>query len=324
MRTVMKTLQITGPGQYDLLEVPVPEAKEDEVLVEVKLVSTCPRWDINMMAGKDMFNATSSPEYPLPFGFPGHEMVGVVKAAGSSVQGLQVGDRVAALEAPSLGDGTYIQMLRYRENELIKLPDSVSDKQAVSFELLKCVLIGLLQFGNLGGKSVLVSGLGPAGIFAMQAAKLLGASRVVGMDLSGKRISFVNALNIGEAVHVDELGERRFDLGYDCVGYAPSVENVMNYVEEHVVIFGVLRGEVKYGERLWFKGLKLESYKYRPFGDKDRALLLELVARGLNTECIQTHRLPFTRYHEAVELLKTQEAIKVCFSPETGFDEVTS
>ncbi|RTE10858.1 zinc-dependent alcohol dehydrogenase [Paenibacillus whitsoniae] len=319
MKTKMKMLQITGSGEYAIVSADVPEVKDHEVLVEIDIVATCPRWDINMLGGKDMFDYSKAPEYPLPPGWPGHEAAGIVRAVGSGVVGFQVGDRVAALEHIE-GNGAYAEYLCYREHELIKLPDSISLKQAVSFELLKCVMIGLSQFGDMRGKSIVISGLGPAGILAMQTARIWGASEVIGVDLSEQRIDYVNELGIGEAVHADKLGSRRFDLGYDCVGAAPSVQTLLRIVDRHVVIFGVLRGTVQYEDHLWFKGVKLESYQYRRFTVRDRELLIDAVAnKGLDTECIQTHHIPFTRYKEAVELLKSQTAIKVHFYPGKDF-----
>jgi len=318
---IVKALQITGKNEYRIIDTDMPKVGDHQVLVEIKTVSTCPRWDMNMMGGKDMFNQTKEPSYPLPPGFPGHEMAGVVRATGAAVRGYRVGDRVAALEHID-GNGAYAQYMAYREEELIKLPDNVSFEQAASFELLKCVLIGLLQFPDLRGKSVLVAGLGPAGLLAVQAARLWGASQVVGIDVNAERLKLASERGWCEALHVDELGGRRFDLGYDCVGAAASVQNVLDHTDEHVVIFGVLRGEVRYPADLWFKGTKLESYRYRPFGKRDRELLLDLVAnKGLDVQCLQSVRGSFTRYGEAVELLKAQKAIKVIFYPETGFGE---
>ncbi|WP_256758863.1 alcohol dehydrogenase catalytic domain-containing protein [Cohnella sp. WQ 127256] len=291
--------------------------------VQIEIVSTCPRWDMSMMGGKDMFDASKQPEYPLLPGFPGHEMAGTVIAVGSKVQSLKVGDRVAALEH-LIGNGAYAEYLNYHTHELIKLPDAVEWKQAVSFELLKCVLIGLLQFGDLTGKSMLVSGLGPAGMLAMQAARLMGASNVTAVDINRERIAYVNDLGIGLAKHSDDLGEERFDLGYDCVGASASVQSLLERIDSHLVIFGVLKGEVRYGGHLWFKGIKLESYQYRKFGEADQALLLDLVVnKGLNTECLQTHHVPLYRYQETIDLLVKQEAIKVYSYPTTDFVKST-
>ncbi|MCU6711357.1 alcohol dehydrogenase catalytic domain-containing protein [Paenibacillus sp. J5C_2022] len=315
----MKALQITGKDAYQIIDLPLAEPREDQVTVKIEIASTCPRWDMSMMGGKDMFDAAKQPDYPLLPGFPGHEIAGTVVAVGSGIRALKVGDRVASLEHLE-GNGAYAEYLHYREHELIKLPDEVEWKQAVSFELLKCVLIGLLQFGDLAGKSMLVSGLGPAGMLAMQAARLLGATKVTAIDINRERIELVNGLGLGLAKHVDDLGEERFDLGYDCVGASASVQGLLERIDSHLVIFGVLKGEVRYGEHLWFKGIRLESYRYRKFDEQDQALLLDLVVnKGLNTDCLQTHHVPFYRYRETIELLNKQEAIKVYAYPPTDF-----
>ncbi|WP_274362873.1 zinc-dependent alcohol dehydrogenase [Paenibacillus thermotolerans] len=320
----MKALQIVEENSYEIIDIPHPEPEKDQVTVQIEIVSTCPRWDLHMMGGKDMFTAGKRPEYPLLPGFPGHEAAGTVIAVGSEVRTLQVGDRIAALEHIG-GNGAYAEYINYREAEVIKLPDEIGWKQATSFELLKCVLIGMLQFGDITGKSMLISGLGPAGMLAVQAAKLLGATNVKAVEINRERIELVNRLGIGTAVHPDELGGERFELGYDCVGASASVQRLLESVDSHLVIFGVLKGEVRYGDHLWFKGTKLESYRYRRFEEQDRALLLDLVMnKGLNTECLQTHHIPFYRYNETIEVLKKQEAIKVYAYPKTDFDAIGS
>lgn len=319
----MKLLQFNNKHDVSIVERDTPTPRDHQVLVEIKIVSTCPRWDIHMWEGKDMFDASAAPDYPLPPGFPGHEMAGTVRAVGCGVKELCVGDRVAALEALS-DAGAYSQFLCYRESELIKLPDTVSWKQAVSFELLKCVMLGMLQFGDLRGKSMLVAGLGPAGILALQIARIWGCARVVGIDVSRERVAFVREAALGEVKPASELGEMTFDLGYDCVGAAASVQNVMAHTNEHTVIFGVLKGELQYGDRLWSQGFKLESYRYRIPGERERALLLDLVAnQKLNVEILQTHRGSFTDYAQAVEWLKNQEALKVIFYPGEDFGEAS-
>lgn len=311
----MKALQITGPGTVEIRDVPMPTVGDHQVLVQIQVVATCPRWDIHMLGGQDMFEESRSPKYPLPPGFPGHEAAGVVRETGRGVLSLRPGDRVAALEhIPEAG--AYAEYLSYRESDLIKLPDEVSDLQAVSFELLKCVLIGLDQFGDLRGRTMLVAGLGPAGVLAMQAARIWGAARVVGVDVSHARVEWAQSLGLGEVMHVEQLGGRRFDLGYDCVGHAASVQHVLDRTDRHVVIFGVLRGDLTFRADWWGRGKRLESYGYRAFTDRDRELLLDAVVRGgLDTTCIQTHESLFSRYAEAVELLRAQQAVKVRFYP---------
>ncbi|MFD0717633.1 zinc-binding dehydrogenase [Paenibacillus sp. GCM10027626] len=316
----MKTLQIMDKQHFVIRDQEIPVPGDHQVLVQIEIVSTCPRWDMNMWDGKDMFDYTKTPEYPLLPGFPGHEMAGTVIAAGRGIRQLKVGDRVAAMEHIG-GEGSYCQYLCYRESDLIKLPDSISWKQASSFELLKCVMLGMQQFGSLQGKTMIIAGLGPAGILALQMARIWGASRVVGIDVSEERVGYVKKLGIGEVMLACELGDEKFDLGYDCVGAAASVQNIIDHTSKHVVIFGVLKGELRYPEHLWMYGFKLESYTYRIPNERDRELLIDLVAnKGLNLECLQTHHGSFVHYNQAVAWLKNQEAIKVYFYPAKDFE----
>lgn len=316
----MKIMQITGPGTYRIDQQPIPQPKDHEILVQIEIVTTCPRWDINMMDGRDMFDYGKSPNYPLQPGQPGHEAAGTVKAVGSAVRGFAVGDRVAALEHLH-GTGAYAQYICYQEHEIIKLPEAVSFKQAAPIELLKCVAIGMLQFGDLRGRSIVISGLGPAGLLAIQLARIWGAKEVTGIDISEERVAYVNRLGLGNALLATEAAGRTFDLGYDCVGAAASVQNLLRLASRKVVIFGVLRGTVQYEEHLWLKGTTLESYQGRPVDARLRELLIDaLTHKGLNTECLLTHHVPFTRYEEAVALLKSQQAIKIYFYPQTDMD----
>src|SRR5690606_31735126 len=124
-----------------------------------------------------------------------------------------------------------------------------------------CVVQGMLQFGDIRGRTMLVSGLGPAGMLAIQLAKIWGASRVVGIDLSRTRIEYVRSLGLGEVAHADEIADETFDYGYDCVGYNASIQNVLDHTTKHVVIFGVQKGDVIFRDSTWGKGLILETFR---------------------------------------------------------------
>ena len=83
----MKAAVITGPGQVELRQEPYPVPREDQILVDVAVCGVC-TFERRLFSG-------DKPWYPVA---PGHEVAGVVVAAGSGVDGLegspQVGDRV--------------------------------------------------------------------------------------------------------------------------------------------------------------------------------------------------------------------------------------
>ncbi|MGZ8623216.1 MAG: alcohol dehydrogenase catalytic domain-containing protein, partial [Actinomycetota bacterium] len=88
MRALRKTARAPGA---ELVEVPVPEPREDEVLVRVHGVSICGTdlhiFDWNEWAEHRM------PEVPMTFG---HEVAGTIEVVGDEVHHLQPGAFVAA------------------------------------------------------------------------------------------------------------------------------------------------------------------------------------------------------------------------------------
>ncbi len=89
-----------------LRKIAVPEPGPSQVLVRVLACGVC-RTDLHIVDGELLH-----PELPL---IPGHEIVGVVVAAGSAVQSFSAGDRIGV---PWLGwtDGTCRHCRRGREN----------------------------------------------------------------------------------------------------------------------------------------------------------------------------------------------------------------
>src|SRR6478735_6906118 len=120
----MRALQFTGPDQFHLNEVPVPEPGPDEVLVASRSVGIC-HSDIELLAGR----------YIIPFAYPvipGHEWSGEVVRVGRDVKGLGVGDRVVG--ECVIGDdhfgfsisGAAAEFFLAKEAWLHRLPDNLS------------------------------------------------------------------------------------------------------------------------------------------------------------------------------------------------------
>ena len=83
---LMKAVRLVQPGRpLELHESPLPRVDEDDVLVRVKAAGIC-HSDVHYRAGK-------SRVHPLPLTL-GHEVAGVVEAAGRNVKQFRVGDRV--------------------------------------------------------------------------------------------------------------------------------------------------------------------------------------------------------------------------------------
>src|SRR5690606_4483620 len=92
----MQAVRLVEVGQQlQKMETPIPEPGEREVLVRIKAAGIC-HSDVHYRAGK-------SPVYPLPMTL-GHEIAGVVEAAGEQVTRVKPGDRVVLHYMVACGD----------------------------------------------------------------------------------------------------------------------------------------------------------------------------------------------------------------------------
>lgn len=202
--------------------VPVPEVKEDQVLIKVCAAALNPV-DFKRRQGK--FKATDS---PLPT-VPGYDVAGIVIKVGSKVEGFKEGDEVygdiheKALDNPkqygSLGEYTAV------EEKLIALkPKNLDFAQAASLPLaIETAYEGLERTGFGPGKSILVlGGAGGVGSLVIQLArKVFGASTIAATSSTGK-LEFLKSLGTDIAIdytkqNFEELPEK-YDVIYDTVG----------------------------------------------------------------------------------------------------------
>lgn len=316
----MKAIQYMAPGRAELVDVPVPEPGPGQVLLKVLGVATCPQWDLHLMDGVSMAPGGTI-DYPTAPGHPGHEAVGEVVAVGDGVDAARIGTRAALWQDQGAGrDGCYAEYLAADVRNLLEVPDSFRADEVASLELAMCVQVSFDQILNIGpieGKRIAVSGLGPAGLVALQLAKAYGAKDVVALDPVKSRREL--ALILGADVAMDPSDAEgsardKFDAAIDCTGLAVSVEFLMRHTRWVVALFGVLRDEARFGFSNWCSGLHLVGYGQQNRGAAERAL--EHIRAGrLRLAPLISRTLPLTEYTEGIELLRSREAVKILFQP---------
>ena len=322
--TTMKTLQIESPGHAAWKDAAVPVPGQGEVLMCVRAVATCPHWDLHIFDGQPMFPGMKL-EYPYMAGAPGHEAAGEVVALGPGVTKLRVGARVAAWrDTGKPRPGFYAQYNTFHEDNLLEMPAESDFAAMASLELAMCVEVSFQQLAALGGvagRRIGLSGLGPAGLVAVQLARAHGAAEVIGIDPMPARRALAEKLGAHRTLASDAAAwpasrsVGALDDAIDLTGVPASIEFLMDRTRRCVALFGVLRGEVRFASRhLFGPGLILMGY-----GDHNRAAAESargfIVAGQLQLAPLNTATLPFTRYAEAVEWLRRKEAIKVLFDP---------
>ncbi|MBT5874912.1 MAG: zinc-binding dehydrogenase [Candidatus Latescibacteria bacterium] len=321
----MRALQIKEPGIAEMVELPCPIPGPGEVLLKVYAISTCPHWDIHMMAGEPML-AGQVLDYPLTPGQPGHEMTGEVLECGEGVDGFSPGMRVAAWQdrGGSVAQGCYAQYVSFRATSLMPVSADLEPEQIASLELAMCVQVIFDQLellDTIRSKRIGVGGLGPAGLIAVQMARAYGATEVLGIDpLSDRRAM---GLSLGAdstfAPGDQMLPEGRFsdtslDAAIDCTGLKSSIEYLIARSRKAVGIFGVLREDVVFPADCWRGGFSLMGYASHNRSAAEKAYQL-IKDHHLNLAPLITHRLPLSRYQEGVDLLRQHAATKILFDP---------
>ncbi len=153
-----------------------PEVADDQVLVSVAATSVNPvDWKMRSGAAKERF----------PLTFPailGRDVSGIVRAVGSRVRGVAVGDRVLAFASD-----TYAELVAVPAVDITHLPDTLDIVDAAALPLVAITGDQLIRVGcKLGaGQTVLVTGAtGSVGRSAVHSAKTLGAKVIAGVRKS--------------------------------------------------------------------------------------------------------------------------------------------
>lgn len=210
----MKALVLRAPNEFAIEEVEDPTPGPLEVLCRVERVGICGT-DVHMVQGHYDF----WPAY-YPF-IPGHEWSGQVVGLGVGAEGFgwSVGDRVAGsshagcMNCDTCIGGRYNLCLNYGVSEVhshyghteqgayaelvvhsirsvFKLPDDMSYDLGAVTDPASIALHCANRAGITSGMNVAVIGAGPVGILAAEAARALGASRVI-VAARGERMQIV-------------------------------------------------------------------------------------------------------------------------------------
>ncbi|GGK79972.1 zinc-dependent alcohol dehydrogenase [Streptomyces flaveus] len=248
--------------QIERTDAPMPGA--GELLVRTTVVGVC---------GSDTHAALGHhPFIDLPYR-PGHEAVGVVASVGAGVEDFASGDRV--LIEPNLYCGQCFQCRSGRYNicqelkvfgcqtpgamadlftipaaRVHRVPGGMTDIEAALVEPLATPVHAVAKAGDLTGRTVVVLGAGPIGLFTLIAARHAGAARIAVTDLmDGKRDRALrlgadtalpaDAPDLVEQVHAALGGP--VDVVFDCVAREQSMAQATGLVAKggHIVVVGV-------------------------------------------------------------------------------------
>ena len=188
----MPAAVVTGPGRLEVRHVPVPEPGSGEVRVKLEGCGVCAS-NLAPWAGPEWMR------FPTEPGGLGHEGWGVIDAMGEGVEGLDVGDRVAALSYHA-----YAGYDTAPADAVVKLPEPLAGKPFPG-EPLGCAMNILRRAEISAGQTVAIIGIGFLGALLTQLSSRAGA-RVIA--ISRRRFSLDLAKAMG-AADVIEMKDHR-------------------------------------------------------------------------------------------------------------------
>jgi 2-desacetyl-2-hydroxyethyl bacteriochlorophyllide A dehydrogenase len=344
----MQAVTFQAPGEVRVEDRPEPElVARDDAVVRVEATGVCGS-DLHIYHGRVVIE----PGFTL-----GHEFVGTVVAAGDAVSEVAEGDRVLGCycsacgtcffcrrgdfhkcdEGRVFGHGKTLGSLQGAQAEQVlvphanltlrRVPDGMSDEAALfAGDVMGTGWHAVDQAEIRPGDSAAVLGLGPVGLCAVQAAKVAGAARVIGIDSVEKRLAI--AADFGaEPVHLtddDPRGAvkratdgRGVDAAIDAVGHPEALELACRVTRKAgtVVAIGVYAERVQVHMGIvWIKALTLKTGHANVIGHVDR--VLAMMAGGvLDPTPLVTHHMKLSDAPEAYAVYDRREALKIVMTP---------
>nr|WP_296066016.1 NADP-dependent oxidoreductase [uncultured Actinoplanes sp.] len=222
----MKAIALDEHGDANVLklvELPDPPVGPDTVRIRVKAAGVNPV-DAKIRAG---FLAGAFPhQFPL---IPGWDVAGVVEDVGPAVTRFAPGDEVMAYaRKDTVQAGTYAELVSVTETVTAPKTPALTFTEAGGLPLAGLTALQALMAGDVShGDVVLVhAAAGGVGHLAVQLARALGATRVIGTASAGNH-DFLRSLGAEPIEYGDDLpsrlaslvgGDGRVDAAVDLIG----------------------------------------------------------------------------------------------------------
>ncbi|MBD14325.1 MAG: hypothetical protein CMJ72_04055 [Planctomycetaceae bacterium] len=330
----MKSFQLTGIREMELLEVPTPQIKRStDVLIQLGAVGVCGS-DIHYYVTGRI--GSQVVEYPFTVG---HECAGTVAEVGTGVSSVKVGDRVAIepampcgqcdqcqvgrentcrhnrfLGCPGQAEGSLSEYLLMPQENCFKIEDDLSMGEATVSEPLAIAIYAVQQAGVRSDQQVGILGMGPIGRTVMMSVNHGGCDNIYCTDKIEERCvatQQAGAKWVGNPTRQDVVAEvfqhvpLGLDVVYECCGKQDAIDQAVE----------ILRP----GGKLVLIGIpEVDSISFKP--ERIRRKELTLINIRRQRECVQpaldiigesraevdhliTHRFPFSESKTAFDLV---------------------
>ncbi len=344
-KKIMTGAVLPGNSTVELREFPIPTPGHGEVLIRTKSSTICGS-DIRCIYREHL---GKGPEGYQPGMIAGHEPCGQVVETGPGCRRFCEGDRVIIYHISGCGvcndcrrgymisctsswrraygwqrNGGMAEYILAEEKDLVLLPDSLTYSDGAQVACgFGTVYEGLEKIGISGNDTLLVTGLGPVGLATAMLGKALGASCIIGTDISEQRLKIANELDL--FTHLLKAGAdnvARIRELNDGNGVEKSVDASANDQARLTCI----QATRKWG-KICFIG-EGGGVSFHPSEDilhdqktiygswvtsiwRMEELVERIVRWGIHPDALITHRFPLEEVSEAYALMASGECGKV-------------
>lgn len=301
----MQAVVVTGAGQIEVKDVPVPEPGEGELRVRLEGCGVCAS-NLGPWSGPDWMT------FPTDPGGLGHEGWGKVDQIGPGVSGFEVGDRVVVLAGKS-----YAQYDIAPATQAVKLPDALAG-QPFPGEPLGCAMNIFDRSEIKRGDVVAIVGVGFLGSLLIQLAVDAGA-HVIAISRRAYSLDVARRAGAHEVIEmrdhweiieqVRSLTEGRFcDVVIEAVGKQWPLDLAGELTRERgrLVIAGYHQdGPRQVNMQMWnWRGLDvINAHERDPavYMHGIREAIYAVASGRLDPAPFLTHEYPLDRLDEALD-----------------------
>ena len=331
-----------APG-VEFREVPVPVPGPGEVLVRVQAASVCGT-DLHIFNWDPWAQGRIKP--PL---IPGHEFSGAVAGVGRGVTAVTEGDFVSAEMHVACGkclqcrngqahicqhvrilgvdaSGAFAGYVLIPETNIWKLSPSIPRDWCSLLDPLGNAVHTVLA-GSIAAQTVLVTGCGAIGLFSIAVAKACGAAKVFAFEVNAHRRAVAATmgadlvLDPSEGDVEEQILAATSGTGVDVLlemsGHPAAIRQGFSLLRTggRASLLGIPSRplEIDLARDVIFKGATVQGINGRKMFETWFQMEALLASGKLNLEPVITHRLKLSEFAQAMELLKSGEAIKVVF-----------
>ncbi len=328
-----------GPG-LELVDVPVPAIRSDEILVKVFAGGICGT-DLHIYEWDAWARSRIRPPLTL-----GHEFCGTVAEVGAHVSTVARGDFISGEGHIACGrchacrtgsahicenlqvigvdrDGAFAEYVAMPAANAWKLDETIPREVAAVMDPLGNAVHAALEVG-LAAQSVAIIGCGPIGLMAIPICHMAGAALVAASDVSEPRLALARRMGADLVVDArtqdvparlrEATGGQGVDVVLEMSGHEAGLRDGLRALRNGgwVSLLGLPRGDITLdvANEVIFKEAHLAGiFGRRIWRTWEQATAL--LRKGLDVTPVITHRLPVERFTDAFTLLGSGTAGKV-------------